>query len=64
MQMKLKQWIAVGLLAAGSSAALAGLVSEVPVTVTLNADGSGSVDEPGDVDGPADPPVDGSGSED
>ena len=42
MQMKLKQWIAVGLLAAGSSAALAGLVSEVPVTVTLNADGSGS----------------------
>lgn len=42
MQMKLKQWIAVGVLALGSSATLAGLVSDVPVTVTLNADGSGN----------------------
>lgn len=42
MQMKLKQWIAVGVLALGSSVALAGLVSDVPVTVTLNADGSGN----------------------
>ena len=42
MQRKLKQWIAVGVLALGSSATLAGLVSDVPVTVTLNADGSGN----------------------
>ena len=42
MQMTLKQWIAVGVLALGSSATLAGLVSDVPVTVTLNADGSGN----------------------
>jgi hypothetical protein len=40
--MKLKQWIAAGVLALGSSATLAGLVSDVPVTITLNADGSGS----------------------
>ena len=42
MQMKLKQLLAVGVLALGSSVALAGLVMDQPVTVTLNADGSGN----------------------
>jgi hypothetical protein len=45
MQMQLrrmKRWLAVGVLALGSSAALAGLVSDQPVSVTLNGDGSGS----------------------
>jgi hypothetical protein len=42
MQMKLKQWLSVGVLALGSSAALAGLVTDLPVTVTVNADGSGN----------------------
>lgn len=45
MQMKptrMKKGLAVALLALASSAALAGLVTEQPVTVTLNADGSGS----------------------
>lgn len=34
--------MALGALVLGSSAAMAGLVSEVPVTVTLNPDGSGT----------------------
>jgi hypothetical protein len=42
MQMKLKRLMAVGVLALGSSAALAGLVTDQPVVVTLNGDGSGS----------------------
>lgn len=37
-----KRLIAIGGLVLGSSAAMAGLVNEFPVTVTLNADGSGS----------------------
>ena len=42
--MRTKQWIPVAMLAfgLGSSVALAGLVQEQPVTVTLNADGSGN----------------------
>lgn len=40
--MRTKPLIAVAMLGLGSSAALAGLVQDQPVTVTLNADGSGS----------------------
>ena len=40
--MRTKQLIAVAMLGLGSSAALAGLVMDQPVTVTLNGDGSGS----------------------
>lgn len=39
--MRMKQVISVGALILGSSAAMAGLVQSVPVSVTLNADGSG-----------------------
>jgi hypothetical protein len=38
----MKRLIAIGALVLGSSAAMAGLESEVPVAVTLNPDGSGS----------------------
>lgn len=40
--MRTKQLLAIGALVLGSSAAMAGLVNEFPVTVTLNPDGSGS----------------------
>ena len=40
--MRLKQLISIGVLALGSSVALAGLVNEFPVAVTLNPDGSGT----------------------
>jgi hypothetical protein len=40
--MQMKQLIPVGMLALGSSVAMAGLVNTAPVTVTLNPDGSGS----------------------
>jgi hypothetical protein len=40
--MQMKKMIAVGAFVLASSAAMAGLVSDVPVTVTVNADGSGS----------------------
>ena len=40
--MKTRQLMASAVLALGSSVALAGLVQELPVTVTLNADGSGN----------------------
>jgi hypothetical protein len=40
--MRTKQLIAAAALALGSSVALAGLVQDQPVTVTLNADGSGN----------------------
>lgn len=40
--MRTKQLFAAAVLALGSSAALAGLVMDQPVTVTVNADGSGS----------------------
>ena len=40
--MRMKRLMAIGVLVLGSSAAMAGLVNEFPVTVTLNPDGSGS----------------------
>ena len=40
--MKLKQVISIGALVLGSSAAIAGNVQPAQVTITLNADGSGS----------------------
>jgi hypothetical protein len=40
--MQMKRLIAIGALVLGSSAAMAGLVNEFPVAVTLNPDGSGS----------------------
>ena len=40
--MRMKQLISIGVLALGSSVAMAGLVQEFPVTVTLNPDTSGS----------------------
>lgn len=40
--MKTKQLLAIGALVLGSSAAMAGLVNDFPVQVTLNPDGSGS----------------------
>jgi hypothetical protein len=40
--MRMKQLIAIGVLALGSSAAMAGLVTLTQVEVTLNPDGSGS----------------------
>jgi hypothetical protein len=40
--MQTKKLIAVAILGLGSSVALAGLVQDLPVTVTLNPDGSGN----------------------
>ncbi|HKR34322.1 MAG TPA: hypothetical protein VJT10_05755 [Steroidobacteraceae bacterium] len=40
--MRMKRLMAIGVLVLGSSAAMAGLVNEFPVTVNLNPDGSGS----------------------
>jgi hypothetical protein len=40
--MRMKKWLAVAVLGLGSSVALAGLVTDQPVTVTLNPDGSGN----------------------
>lgn len=40
--MQMKRLIAIGALVLGSSAAMAGLLNEFPVAVTLNPDGSGS----------------------
>jgi hypothetical protein len=40
--MKTKQLLAIGALVLGSSVAMAGLVNEFPVAVTLNPDGSGT----------------------
>src|SRR4030095_11355383 len=40
--MRMKRLMAIGVLVLGSSAAMAGLVNEFPVTVTLHPDGAGS----------------------
>jgi hypothetical protein len=40
--MRMKQLFPIGVLILGSSAAMAGLVSVTPVTVTVNSDNSGS----------------------
>ncbi len=42
MKQLMAQLMTAGALVLGSAAAMAGLVSEVPVTVTLNPDGSGN----------------------
>lgn len=40
--MRVRQLISIGMLALGSSVAMAGLIQSQPVVVTANADGSGS----------------------